>query len=235
MGKRLIYSIADEENYQDGQVIIREGTAGDWVYVVLSGSVELSKNIGGQNHVIASLGPGEVFGEFGFLGKIKRTATARAVGETTVGIVDSESLLKEYNQLSSQFRSLLSTAANRFETLLKRFYDSGAPRGGARVTRVLSLVYKDHTDFFRGYTDEYENGGLFVRTKTPLEVGEGFLLKLNLPGISRPLQIKCEVTWVRTPEETRQNLPSGMKIKFKSLANADAQALSAFLNQGKPD
>jgi len=41
-----MYHIASEETYKDGQVILEEGSSGDWVYVVLSGSVEISKTIG---------------------------------------------------------------------------------------------------------------------------------------------------------------------------------------------
>ena len=44
-----MFNIASEETYQDGQVIIKEGTTGDWVYVVLSGSVEISKTVEGKN------------------------------------------------------------------------------------------------------------------------------------------------------------------------------------------
>ncbi len=74
-----MYQIASEETYKDGQVILEEGSSGDWVYVVLSGSVEISKTIGGRNFIITALEPGEVFGELGYLGAMKRTATARAI------------------------------------------------------------------------------------------------------------------------------------------------------------
>lgn len=90
-------NIASEETYDDGQVIFEENTAGDWVYVVLSGSVEIFKMVGEKRVVIEGLKPGEVFGELGFIAGINRTASAWAIGETKVGIVDREYLDREFN------------------------------------------------------------------------------------------------------------------------------------------
>ena len=35
--------VASEEFYPDGSVVIEEGTVGDWVYVILEGSVKVRK------------------------------------------------------------------------------------------------------------------------------------------------------------------------------------------------
>jgi CRP-like cAMP-binding protein len=36
-----MFLIAAEETYLDGQVIYEEGSAGDWIYIVESGAVEI--------------------------------------------------------------------------------------------------------------------------------------------------------------------------------------------------
>ncbi len=107
--------IADEEVFQDGQVIFEEGSSGDWIYVILSGTVEISKKVGDKKVIVQKLQPEEVFGELGFLGNIKRTATARAIGETTLGIVDREFVDREFNKLSSDFRIILSAVVTRLK------------------------------------------------------------------------------------------------------------------------
>jgi CRP/FNR family cyclic AMP-dependent transcriptional regulator len=110
--------IASEETYRDGETIFEEGSSGDWVYVVLSGGVEISKVVGDKRVVIRTLRPEEIFGELGFLGNIKRTATARSVGDTTVGVVDQEMIAREFNKLSSDFREILQAVVKRLtETL----------------------------------------------------------------------------------------------------------------------
>ncbi|MCK4486381.1 MAG: cyclic nucleotide-binding domain-containing protein, partial [Desulfobacterales bacterium] len=62
-----MFDIASEETYQDGQIIIKEGSTGDWVYVILSGTVEISRTVGAKKFVIELLKPEEVFGELAFL------------------------------------------------------------------------------------------------------------------------------------------------------------------------
>lgn len=62
-----MYPIASEEQYADGQIIFREGSWGDWVYVIKHGSVEISKTIGAKTYVLSVLESGEVLGELGYM------------------------------------------------------------------------------------------------------------------------------------------------------------------------
>ncbi|MGC9976052.1 MAG: cyclic nucleotide-binding domain-containing protein, partial [Syntrophales bacterium] len=96
--------IATYEDYQDGQIIFEEGSHGDWIYIIESGSVEISRAVEGKRTVITVLEAGDVFGEIAFLSRVPRTATARAVGETTVGLLDRTFLDGEYNRLSQHFQ-----------------------------------------------------------------------------------------------------------------------------------
>ena len=224
----IMYTMADEENYTDGQVIIKEGSSGDWIYVILSGAVEISKIVGGQRVVIEKLEQGEVFGELGFVGGLKRTATVTAVGDTTLGIIDRDFLEKEYNQLSSQFRSILETTTRRFKKILDRVYECHT-RQEPRIPKVLSLKYKDRQAFVNAYTANASSGGLFIRTEKPLEKGLEFILKLSLPDIPDPLQIKAQVMWSRKPDESHENRPAGMGIMFMDMSDSDREALKACL------
>ncbi|MDO9559869.1 MAG: cyclic nucleotide-binding domain-containing protein [Syntrophales bacterium] len=108
--------IASYEKYQDGQIIFKEGDSGDWVYVVESGSVELSKMIGDTKIVIEVLRrEGDVFGEMAFIANISRTATASAIGPTTVGIIDRNYLDDEFNRLSGSFQAILKSLVLRLK------------------------------------------------------------------------------------------------------------------------
>jgi len=66
--------------FPPGETIIEEGRTGNGLFVVLSGRVEVLK---GATQVIATLGPGEPFGEMALLGDWKRSASVRSVEETT--------------------------------------------------------------------------------------------------------------------------------------------------------
>lgn len=67
-----------------GQEIIRQGEAGSRFYIVNSGKVEVVRRTGPQEERLATLGPGQYFGEVALLQQSERTATVRAVEDTTV-------------------------------------------------------------------------------------------------------------------------------------------------------
>lgn len=234
MERRIQYNIANEETYQDGQIVFNEGSPGDWVYVILSGSVEISKDVRGQKDIIEKLQPGDVFGEIGFIGGIKRTATARAVGQTTIGVIDRTLLEKEYNQLSGQFKSILETIVFRFTKMLDRACNF-TRRADPRVLKVLSLTYKDRRAFVKAYTANVSAGGFFIKTEKPLAKGDQFLLKLQLPEASDPIQIKCEAIWARRKEQSQPGRPSGMGVKFCEISKKDHKFLQEYIQTAEPE
>jgi type IV pilus assembly protein PilZ len=234
MEGKCIYDIAAEETYHDGQIIFKEGSSGDWLYIILSGSVEISKSVGDQKYVIEILRADEVFGELGFIGRIERTATAQAIGETALGIIDREPLDKEYNKLSIQFRSILEAITCRSKKMLDRAREF-SKRSAPRIPQVLSLVFKDRQSFFQAYTGNISTGGLFIKTDNPLSSGHRFLLKLQLPGIPDPMEIKCRVMWARKVENGEANRPPGMGIKFCEIPKEDYLRLKEYLATSESD
>jgi CRP-like cAMP-binding protein len=113
--------ITTYETYQDGHVIFKEGSSGDWMYVVEDGEVEISKEVEGQRLVIEVLKAGNIFGEMAYIDKEPRSATATAKGETVVGIVDRDFFDREFNKLSGEFQKILRTVALR---LRRSTYDA---------------------------------------------------------------------------------------------------------------
>ncbi len=76
-------------------LIVREGEAGDCIYLVESGLVEVtlgSRADGGA--VLSRLGPGEAFGEMAVLTGEPRAAAVRAAAPTTVRIVPRDEFLR---------------------------------------------------------------------------------------------------------------------------------------------
>ncbi|MBW2192473.1 MAG: cyclic nucleotide-binding domain-containing protein [Deltaproteobacteria bacterium] len=154
-----MFQTATEENYEAGQIIVEEGSSGDWIYVVETGAVEISKIMDGKKVVLEVLKPGEVFGELGFITKAKRTATASAVGETTVGIIDRSFLDQEFNKLSASFRAILVALASRLKKATEGTkHIQEAPRG----TKVVSLTFKRDDDLMQAFSENVADGEIFV-------------------------------------------------------------------------
>ena len=99
-----MFQTATEEKYKDGDIIFEEGSSGDWIYVIESGAVEISKIMRGEKEILLELGPGEIIGELGFITKMPRTATATSVGDTTLGIIDPISFEQELIDYPPIFR-----------------------------------------------------------------------------------------------------------------------------------
>lgn len=121
--------IVDKVRYSNGQVIMKEGSFGDALYLILSGTVEVSKLIDGKKSVVATLEQGAILGELSFIDKKPRPVSAIAIGDVEIGVVDKEFLEYEINKMSYEFSLVLNALAERLRTTteayaqLKREYE----------------------------------------------------------------------------------------------------------------
>jgi CRP/FNR family transcriptional regulator, cyclic AMP receptor protein len=82
-----LQELSFRRTFEPGETIVEEGRTGNGAYVVLSGKVEVIRGLPERPQVVATMGPGEPFGELALLGDWKRTASVQAVERTTcVGI-----------------------------------------------------------------------------------------------------------------------------------------------------
>lgn len=71
--------------YQPGDIIIRQGDEADRFYIVVEGEVAVVRLADrGEEVQLATLGPGEMFGEMGILLEARRTADVRAESPVTL-------------------------------------------------------------------------------------------------------------------------------------------------------
>lgn len=78
-----------EENYNDGDVIFRQGDDGDFFYIVKEGTAVCSlKDAAGQSKIVATLNEGDYFGEIALLTAKPRQATVTAQGSLSVLSLD---------------------------------------------------------------------------------------------------------------------------------------------------
>ena len=72
----------ESREYEEGEAIVAEGDEGDSMFVVTSGRVTVSTSKGDDQVELATLGPGDFFGEAALLSGRPRTATIRANSAT---------------------------------------------------------------------------------------------------------------------------------------------------------
>ena len=74
-----------EVRLAEGEILFRQGDVSDLVYVVEEGDVELVRTLAhGGEEILARYGRGEYFGELGPMFRLRRSATARAMGACRV-------------------------------------------------------------------------------------------------------------------------------------------------------
>jgi len=228
-----MFQISKKETYQNGQIIFEEGSYGDQVYVIISGAVEISKTGREKKFVVNTLKAGEVFGELGFFGGFERTATATAVGKTTIGLVDLASAESELDKISKDVRFLLKLMVERYKNLIDRASEASY-RTAPRIQKTLFLTYQDSESFIKASTIKASTGnlsvsGLFIKTNAPLNQGEQFLLDLQLPDTAMPISVTCEVAWAREKNDEAQGV-GGMGVKFLEMSETDEHTLTQYIN-----
>jgi predicted RND superfamily exporter protein len=93
MRKSIVISELNE--FEEGELLIKQGSRSRSMYLILEGRVEVSvQDQDGKRRHIAELHEGDVFGEIGFIKAIRRTADVRALTPVQALRYDFESIRK---------------------------------------------------------------------------------------------------------------------------------------------
>ena len=79
-----ITTISRRENFNEGDVILKQDAEGDTMYIIVNGQVEISVQAKGKSRLAIYLGEGQVFGEVALLDYGSRSATVTADEDGTV-------------------------------------------------------------------------------------------------------------------------------------------------------
>jgi F420-non-reducing hydrogenase small subunit len=77
-----------------GEIIFHEGDAGDCMYLIVNGSVGISKHDAHDDHLIDTIGPGDFFGEMALIAKMPRSATVTALEPSELIVIDKQRFLE---------------------------------------------------------------------------------------------------------------------------------------------
>jgi len=227
-----VFLTSGQESYKAGEIIFREGSHGKAVYIVSSGRVEISKTAGGRKVVVEKMGPGAIFGMMTFIDPSARSATATAVEDTVLDIVDKNFLDKEFNQLASSFRQLLVTLVRRLKKTTDDFV-AAAAHLEPQASGTIRISFKKESDFFKAYISNLPKGGLFVKTMKILP--ENTLLKVDftLPNSEHVLHTMGKVAWTRTEAMSSEKMPAGMGIEFIEMNPEDEKLFKSYMESFK--
>ena len=105
------------KQYNDGEVIIKQGDTGNCMYVIQSGEVEVIRDNEGKEVRLALRKEGDFFGEMALFSREVRSATIRALGDAKILTVDRKNLLKSIQKDPSLAFRIIETLSKRIRDL----------------------------------------------------------------------------------------------------------------------
>ncbi len=115
--------VADVETFAAGQTVFHEGDMGDALYVVVRGKIGIDS--GGER--LATLGPGEAFGEMAVLDEVPRSGTAVVEEEAEVLRIGSEEfyeILHEQVEIAEGVIRMLTRRLREADAVIQQLHPS---------------------------------------------------------------------------------------------------------------
>jgi len=94
--RRKAVLISELSECEEGDLLVEQGTVGRDMYLILSGEAEVIRHDGnGESHKLATLLPGSIFGEIGYIRETERTADVKALSKISALRFDYERMQKD--------------------------------------------------------------------------------------------------------------------------------------------
>lgn len=109
------------KSFAPNETIFREGDAGDGIYLVKEGRIEVSAVVQGERRALSELGPGEFFGEMAVLDNEPRSATIIAQSAVTLYFIPRVELLQQLDNSPRLAISLLREFSLRLRDFNRQY------------------------------------------------------------------------------------------------------------------
>lgn len=109
------------KTFSKGTILFREGDPGKDMFIIQSGKVQVKKNVGGEEKVLAELASGEFFGEMALLEGLNRSATVEVTEDSRILVISPDTfqgLLKSNAEIALK---MLKKMASRLRALDEHF------------------------------------------------------------------------------------------------------------------
>ena len=113
-------AVVNREVYYGGDIIIHQGDEGYRAYYIERGKVAVFVKDGGHDLKITELGPGDLFGEMALINDEPRSATVKALEETSVCAISRDEIESKVKGIKDKaMRALVRILANRLRDTTK--------------------------------------------------------------------------------------------------------------------
>jgi len=127
-------------SYPAGKVIFFEGQTSDTAYLIKTGRIEISRKQANQKIILDVLTAPEIFGEMAFINNEPRSATAEAIEDSELIVIQRDQLEQYLNQSPIVVRALIRCLSQRLKSTSSYVHNIGTENSISRLCYVLSLM-----------------------------------------------------------------------------------------------
>jgi len=144
--------------FKKGDTLFADGDKGDALYIVETGAIGIFKIMAGQDVCLATMKPGQLFGEMALIDGSPRMADARAVEDSVVVCLPETRLRKQIDASDPFVRAIVKILVDNLRDVHRIFMKK--PRS---VKDALKAV-RHHLDGVGAFVDK--NGDVSLQEKT---------------------------------------------------------------------
>lgn len=127
-------------SFPAGKVIFFEGQTSDSAYLIKTGRIEISRKQASQKIILDVLTAPEIFGEMAFINNEPRSATAEAVQDAELVVIQRDQLEQYLNQTPVLVRALIRCLSQRLKSTSSYVHSMGTDNSISRLCYMLSLM-----------------------------------------------------------------------------------------------
>ncbi len=131
------------KTYRDTEVIVKQGEAGNNLYVIQEGLVEIVAETKRGEVQLALRSAGEFFGEMAVFERQAHMATVRAIGGARVLTLDKKNFLRRMHEDPSLAFHLMQSMSARIRALSKEVSDLKLEKDATLKDRGKKLEYEN--------------------------------------------------------------------------------------------
>jgi hypothetical protein len=158
-------------HFSEGQVLFSEGELSDSVFRLLSGFVEVVRELDGDPILLGTVGAGQFIGEMGVIENRRRSATVRAASEIEVEILTPSEFLHQIVLSPRAARELIQRLSERLREADDRIVDderrTGRVQGSSTGADSLMVDLTVKSAYLAA-----QNPWLQHQLHTPIRVGD---------------------------------------------------------------
>ena len=131
------------KHFAPDEVLFTEGDDADDIHLIRSGSVSVSREIGGREIITAYVAAGNYIGEMGLLGRTRRMATVRATVSTETVTLDEKTFRRMLERNPALHEKIKAKVQDRIEANMRM---QAQPESGDLISFLMQQGLGEATD-----------------------------------------------------------------------------------------